>query len=83
VELVVLCLSLGLAEYGADVIVASRRLDHLEEVAEEIHALGRKTMAISVDITDEKSVADMVENILKRFPRVMQPTVLVSERWML
>ena len=63
-------LSLGLAEYGADVIVASRSLDHLEEVAKEIHALGRKTMAISVDITDEKSVADMVENILKRFPRI-------------
>jgi len=63
-------LCLGLAEYGADVIVASRRLGHLEEVAKEIHALGGKTMAISVDITDEKSVADMVENILKRFPRI-------------
>ena len=63
-------LSLGLAERGADVIVASRQLKNLEEVAKEIRALGRKSMAVSVDITQEKSVADMVKSILKEFPRI-------------
>lgn len=63
-------LSLGLAKCGADVAVASRKLSHLEEVAKEIRALGRKALAISVDITDEKSVADMVESILKEFTRI-------------
>lgn len=63
-------LSLGLAERGADVIVASRQLKNLEGVAKDIRALGRKSMAISVDITQEKSVADMVKSILKEFPRI-------------
>jgi len=63
-------LALGLAEYGADVVVASRQLEHLEPVADEIRALGRKTLAISVDVTQEQSVADMVKSILEVFPRI-------------
>lgn len=62
--------ALGLAEAGADVIVASRKLDHLEKVAEEIQAKGRKSLAVSVDVADEKSVIDMVNTIMKIFPRV-------------
>ena len=63
-------LALGLADYGADVIVASRKLEHLEKVAEEIRAKGRKALAVTVDVTQEQSVVDMVERILKVFPRI-------------
>jgi len=63
-------LALGLAGYGADVIVASRKLEHLEKVAEEIRAKGRKALAVTVDVTQEQSVVDMVERILKVFPRI-------------
>ncbi len=35
--------ALGLAEAGADVIVASRQLENLEPVAKEIQARGRLT----------------------------------------
>ena len=62
--------ALGLADAGADVIVASRNLGHLEKVAEEIRAKGRKSLAVTVDVTDEKSVADMVAAILETFPRI-------------
>ena len=62
--------ALGLADAGADVAVASRKLDHLEKVAEEIRAKGRKSLAVSVDVADEKSVANMVSTVLKEFPRI-------------
>lgn len=62
--------ALGLAEYGADVIVASRRLDVLEQVADEIRARGKKALAVSVDATRADSVASMVARILEGFPRI-------------
>jgi len=63
-------LALGIADCGADVIVASRQLEHLEEVAGEIRAKGRKALAVTVDIVQEQSVADMVKRILGEFPRI-------------
>ena len=62
--------ALGLADAGADVIVASRNPGHLEEVAKEIRARGRKSLAVTVDVVDEKSVADMLAAVLKEFPRI-------------
>jgi gluconate 5-dehydrogenase len=63
-------LALGVAEAGADVIVASRKLENLEPVAKEIQARGRKALAVPVEVTDEKSVAAMVDSVLKEFPRI-------------
>jgi len=63
-------LALGIADAGADVVVTSRNLTKLETVAEQIRAKGRKSLAISTDVTDKKSVEDMVENVLKVFPRI-------------
>lgn len=62
--------AMGLADAGADVIVSSRKLEHLEPVAREIQARGRKSLAVTVEVTDEKSVAAMVDSILKEFPRI-------------
>ena len=62
--------ALGLADCGADVIVASRQMEHLEKVAEEIRAKGRKALAVTVDVVQEKSVVAMVDSILKEFPRI-------------
>lgn len=62
--------ALGLADAGADVVVASRKLGHLEDAAKEIKAKGRQSLAVTVDVVDEKSVADMVGNILKVFPHL-------------
>ena len=39
-------------------------------MSEEIKAKGRRLLAISVDIFDEKSISDMVGSILKVFPRI-------------
>lgn len=60
-------LSLGLAEYGADVAVTSRNKGHLDEVANQIVKLGRKSIAVTVDVTDERSVDTMVKEVLSEF----------------
>jgi len=63
-------LALGIAECGADVIVASRQLEHLESVADEVRALGRQALAVTVDVTQEQLAADMVKRVLEVFPRI-------------
>ena len=48
-------IAVGLAKFGADVVVTSRKLPDLEEVAAEIKGLGRKSMAVATHVgrTDE------------------------------
>jgi NAD(P)-dependent dehydrogenase (short-subunit alcohol dehydrogenase family) len=62
--------ALGLADAGADVAVTSRNLKHLEEVAKEIEAKGRKSLAVTVNVVDEKSVSNMVNNVFKVFSHI-------------
>lgn len=63
-------IALGLADAGADVVVASRNLEALKAVADEITARGRKSLAVSVDVVDENQVNNMVDTVLKTFPRI-------------
>ena len=62
--------ALGLAEAGADIVVADLKVDKLEEVADKVRALGRQWLAVPVDVTQEQSVADMVKRILEAFPHI-------------
>jgi NAD(P)-dependent dehydrogenase (short-subunit alcohol dehydrogenase family) len=62
--------ALGLADAGADVVVCSRSLDKLNGVAEEIKAKGRKSLALSIDVTDEASVQQMTGKVLKEFKKI-------------
>ncbi|GIX29786.1 MAG: short-chain dehydrogenase [Porticoccaceae bacterium] len=41
---------LALAERGADVVIASRKLENCERVAEEVRALGRRALAVSAHV---------------------------------
>jgi gluconate 5-dehydrogenase len=71
-------ISLALAESGADVAVADIELEpkneidkkHTEDAAKKMRAMGRRRLAVKVDVTDEKSVADMVKKVLEVFPRI-------------
>jgi gluconate 5-dehydrogenase len=63
-------LALGLADVGADVVVTSRKLENLKPVAEKIQSKGRKSLAIPVEVTDQKSVAAMVDSALETFPHI-------------
>ena len=45
-------MALGFAEAGADVVVASRKLEPCEAVADEVRALGRRALAVSCHVGD-------------------------------
>lgn len=62
--------ALALADAGADVAVCSRDMEKLASAAAEIKAKGRKSLAVGVDVTVEKSVQEMVEKVLKQFGKI-------------
>jgi NAD(P)-dependent dehydrogenase (short-subunit alcohol dehydrogenase family) len=53
-------LALGLAEAGADVVPSARRLDLVEVVADQVEACGRKSLRIASDVTDRKSLDNLL-----------------------
>jgi gluconate 5-dehydrogenase len=63
-------LAMGLADAGANVVVASRGLPGLEAVAKEIRGKGKKSLAISTDVTDARSVEAMVARTIEVFPQI-------------
>ena len=62
--------ALGLAQHGADVIVADSSAEESGQAANEIQSIGRKSLAITVDVTQEQSAADMVKQVLEAFTRI-------------
>jgi NAD(P)-dependent dehydrogenase (short-subunit alcohol dehydrogenase family) len=51
------------AERGADVIIASRKLDACETVAEEVRGLGRKALAAQVHAAKWDSIDALIETV--------------------
>ncbi len=54
-------IALEFARAGADVCVAGRRLAPLEEVAKEIKALDRRSLAVQTDVSRKTDVDNLVE----------------------
>src|SRR3974390_1441151 len=63
-------MAIAYAERGADVLVASRKLDNCERVAEEIRALGRRAGAYQVHAAKWPSIDALIENAYSDFGRV-------------
>jgi len=63
-------IALEFARAGADVVVASRRLTVLEEVAGEIKSLGRRSLALQTDVTKKVDVDNMVRRTVDEFGRI-------------
>jgi meso-butanediol dehydrogenase/(S,S)-butanediol dehydrogenase/diacetyl reductase len=60
----------SLARAGADVLVADYTKELAEEGASAIAALGRRTMAIQVDVRKPQSVSAMMDLVEKQFGRL-------------
>jgi NAD(P)-dependent dehydrogenase (short-subunit alcohol dehydrogenase family) len=56
-----------LAKAGADVVVASRNLSHLEKAAHEIGRIGRRSLAVSVDVRNPEDIEKMISSALEKF----------------
>lgn len=77
-------IALGLSKAGADVAVAARNKQLLEKTTSEIMSLGRRSLPIAVDISEPRSVEDMVESVIKHFGKidilVCNAGILISKR---
>ncbi len=60
----------ALAEDGAMVVLAARRRDRLEQLAERIGGGPEKVLVLEVDVTDETQVNRMVADTVGRFGRL-------------
>ncbi len=63
-------IALAYAREGAQLALAARSLDELEETARTAQSLGAATCVIGVDVTDQAAVEDMACQALDRFSRV-------------
>jgi 3-oxoacyl-[acyl-carrier protein] reductase len=63
-------ISLECARAGADIMLCSRRLEHLEPTAEEVRRLGRRAMAMAVDVRDQEQVKAVVRSTLDAFGKI-------------
>ena len=62
--------ALLLAERGADIVLAGRRLEPLESTAGEIEALGRRALAMSTDVTDADQCRALIDTTVAEFGRL-------------
>ncbi|WP_101951747.1 SDR family oxidoreductase [Mycobacterium sp. 3519A] len=58
------------AEAGADLVLAARTVERLEDVAKQITDLGRRAVSVGTDITDEAQVNHLVEQTLEAYGKV-------------
>jgi short-subunit dehydrogenase len=59
-----------LAELGANVVVAARRGDVLDELVAQIAASGGTAMAVAADVSDAQAVARLAAAAVERFGRI-------------
>ena len=62
--------AIGLAAYGADVVVTSRTLSSLEETVSEVENQGRQAMAIPCDVSNAESVSNMAQQVVDQCGKI-------------
>jgi 2-deoxy-D-gluconate 3-dehydrogenase len=60
----------GLAREGARVVVAARDSEKSASAVRELQSLGADAIALSVDVSEERSVAHMVEQVAATYARI-------------
>jgi NAD(P)-dependent dehydrogenase (short-subunit alcohol dehydrogenase family) len=60
----------ALADAGADVVLAARRTDRLEQLAAEIGATGRRALAVRTDVARPEDCTALVEQAVAHLGRV-------------
>ena len=63
-------IAVGLAKFGADVAVTSRKLPELEEVATEIKGLGRRSMAVATHVGRVEEIKSLVPKVKDELGRI-------------
>src|SRR3990172_5965482 len=63
-------IALAFAKEGADLVLAARSQEKLEEVARECQALGRKALPLGADVSKKGQVQALVEAAIKNFGKI-------------
>jgi NAD(P)-dependent dehydrogenase (short-subunit alcohol dehydrogenase family) len=63
-------IALGLAQAGADVIVASRKLPDLQTTAQEISQIGRRCLAIPANVRHLSEIDNLVKQSIEEFNHI-------------
>jgi len=63
-------MALALAGAGADVAIVGKTQANNKKVAGKITKMGRKSLAIEVEVRDENMVIDMVNEVVKKWGRI-------------
>ncbi len=63
-------ISLKFAEEGCDVVVNAMHIEGARKVADDVRALGRKSLAIAADVSNSAAVNDMVAQTIKEFGKI-------------
>lgn len=63
-------IAVAFARAGADVVIASRQMAHLEPAVGEIQRLGRRSFAVAMDVRQEEAVRELVERTGRELGRL-------------
>src|SRR4030042_1570456 len=62
--------AIGLAQAGADIAIASRKLPDLEKVAAEIRTTGRKCLPVAAHAGRVEEINNLVKKVLEEFGKI-------------
>jgi 7-alpha-hydroxysteroid dehydrogenase len=62
--------AVGLAEAGADVVLAARTVSDLEDVARQVRALGRRALVVPTDVVVEAECEQLIARSVEEFGRL-------------
>jgi NAD(P)-dependent dehydrogenase (short-subunit alcohol dehydrogenase family) len=57
----------GLAEAGADLVIASRKIENCENTAKELSSFGVRTKAVKFDVSDQEQIRGLLDTTVKEF----------------
>jgi NAD(P)-dependent dehydrogenase (short-subunit alcohol dehydrogenase family) len=63
-------IALGLADAGADVVPTGRRAKLAKDAANEVETRGRRSLAITADVSDASSIQSLADATIEKFGKV-------------
>jgi 7-alpha-hydroxysteroid dehydrogenase len=63
-------IAVAYAEAGADVVIAARTKEQLDEVAENIHGAGRRALVVPCDVSEIEVLPSLVHQTIDAFGRI-------------
>ena len=63
-------MAVGFAEAGADVVLAARTMDQLEETAELVKAAGGRSLIVSTNVAEEDQANNLAEKTLAEYGKI-------------